>query len=101
MLHTSLLRIALQLALDPDELRIDNNIREKFSSTVESLRDFLAKNQPGAYMDIDIEWTELQQCANFNITTFGLGSLASRWGASLRYDECPHDPKTSNNMCAE
>ena len=45
--------------VEPDELRIDQSSRERFSSTVEALRDFLAKNQPGAYMDIDIEWPEL------------------------------------------
>ena len=46
-----------------DELRLGEELRDRYSSAVKALQDFLAKNEPGAYGDIGIEWTELSKAA--------------------------------------
>ena len=40
-----------------------DTVERSYSSGVEALKDFLARNQPRAYGDIDIEWTELSNAA--------------------------------------
>ena len=45
------------------ELRVGEEVTDQFSSTVKTLQDFLAKNEPEAYRHISIGWTELSKAA--------------------------------------
>ncbi len=49
--------------IDSEDSSVREETRNLYSSAVEGLKDFLAKNQPEAYGDIDIEWTELSEAA--------------------------------------
>ena len=46
-----------------DGSSVGKEVRSRYSSAVEALKDFLAKNQPEAYKDIVIEWTVLSEAA--------------------------------------
>ncbi len=46
-----------------NELRLGEEVRDQYSSAVKALQDFLAKNEPEAYGDIGIGWTELSKAA--------------------------------------
>ena len=58
--------------IEPNELSVGIEIRDQYSLAVETLKDFLAKNQPRAYRDISIEWAALSEATIATAPRLGL-----------------------------
>ena len=49
--------------IKPGSVSAGIEFREQYSLAVETLKDFLAKNQPKAYRDMNVEWSTLSEAA--------------------------------------
>ena len=56
-------------------LRVEPSLRDEYSSAVEALKDYLARNNPEAYRGIDVDWEELSKAEVVVAPDLGLETI--------------------------
>ena len=60
------------IGLGLEELQSEDDLRDRFASAVDTLQDYLAKNDDDAYRSIELEWSELRNAKIAIVPQLGL-----------------------------